>query len=142
MLWLFRMGLGLTVLVVGSVFVGVLGARGGWRRCTRRTGPGSPPSLVYAAIPLVPGVISTGRLTALVAYAAVPWFVHLLRVAVGIGTADPHAAADDLVDGIIGLSRRERVRRTALLAIVTGARRGPRPGRARRSSRSSPSSSG
>ena len=67
----------------------------------------------------MPGVISTGRLTALFAYAAIPWFVHLLRVAVGIGTADPAAAKDDLRDGIIGLSIRERVRRTALLAIVT-----------------------
>ena len=95
--------------------------------------------LVYAAIPLVPGVISTGRLTALVAYAAVPWFVHLLRVAVGIGTADPAPAADDLVDGIIGLSRpragpahgaagdRHRARRGP------GARRAPRRrGRRRR----------
>ena len=58
-------------------------------------------------------------LSGLVAYAALPWFVHLLRVAVGIGTADPAAAADDLVEGIIPLTVRERVRRTALLLIVT-----------------------
>ena len=88
--------------------------------------------LVYAAIPLVPGVISTGRLTALVAYAAVPWFVQLLRVAVGIGTADPASAADDLADGIIGLAVRERVRRTALLADRHRPRRGAGAGRARR----------
>ncbi len=87
-LWLFRMGLGLTVLVVGLVFLGVLGA---WRLATLYPSNRARIAalLVYAAIPLVPGVISTGRLTALVAYAAVPWFVHLLRVAVGIGTADP-----------------------------------------------------
>ena len=117
-LWLFRMGLGLTVLVVGLIFLGVLGA---WRLATLYPSNRARIAalLVYAAIPLVPGVVSTGRLTALVAYAAVPWFVHLLRVAVGIGTADPHAATDELVDGIIGLTRRERVRRTALLAIVT-----------------------
>ena len=54
-------------------------------------------------MPLVPGVMSTGDLSGLVAYAAVPWFVHLLRVAVGIGTADPAAAEIDLVDGVIPL---------------------------------------
>ena len=127
-LWLFRMGLGLTVLVVGSVLVGVWGT---WRLATLYPSNRARivALLVYAALPLVPGVISTGRLTALFAYAAIPWFVHLLRVAVGIGTADPAAAQDDLRDGIIGLSIRERVRRTALLAIVTGARRGAGAGR-------------
>ncbi len=117
-LWLFRMGLGLTVLVVGSIFVGVWGT---WRLATlypsNRARIGA--LLVYAAVPLVPGVISTGRLSALFAYAALPWFVHLLRNAVGIGTADPAAAADDLRDGIIALARRERVRRTALLTVAT-----------------------
>ena len=62
--------------------------------------------------------MSTGRLSALVAYAAVPWFVHLLRVAVGIGTADPAAADTDLVDGVLAPSRRDRVRRTAMLTIA------------------------
>ncbi len=120
-LWLFRMGLGLTVIVVGSVFVGVWGT---WRLAT--VFPSSRARIaalvVYAAVPLVPGVISTGRLSALLAYAAVPWFVHLLRLAVGIGTADPLAAAhgqDELVDGVIDLRVRERVRRTALLALVS-----------------------
>ena len=76
----------------------------------------------------LPGVMSTGNLSALVAYAAVPWFVHLLRVAVGIGTPDPAAAATDLVEGVIPLGGRERVRRTALLLIVTalGHRNGAR----------------
>ena len=118
-LWLFRMGLGLTFLVVGSVFVGVWGA---WRLATLFPSNRSRMAVlaVYAAVPLVPGVISTGRLTALVGYAAIPWFVHLLRWAVGIGTADPQAS-DDLVDGIIGLGRRERLRRTALVALVAAA---------------------
>ena len=116
MLWLFRMGLGLTVLVVGAVFVGVWGA---WRLATLFPSNRSRMAVmvVYAAIPLTPGVISTGRFTALVGYAAIPWFVHLLRLAVGLGTADPKAS-DDLVDGIIGLGRRERLRRTALVALV------------------------
>ncbi len=117
-LWLFRMGLGLTVLVVGLVFLGALGT---WRLATLypATRARVVALIVYAAIPLAPGIISTGRLSALVAYAAVPWFVNLLRIAVGIGTADPNTAAEDMVDGIIALSWRERLRRTALLAIAT-----------------------
>ena len=111
-LWLFHMGLGLTMLVVGLVLLGVWGM---WRLAT--TYPSNRARivalLVYAAIPLTPGIISTGRLSALVAYAAVPWFVHLLRIAVGIGTADPAAQGDELVDGILAPPAAERVRRTA-----------------------------
>jgi GT2 family glycosyltransferase len=117
-LWLARSGLGLTVIVVGLVLLGVAGA---WKLATvfptnraRVTA-----FVVYAAVPLTPGVMSTGRLTALVAYAAVPWFVQLLRGAVGIGTADPTATGDGLVDGLFELSTRERARRTAVLAVVT-----------------------
>ena len=109
--WLFKMGAGLTILLIGLV---VLGAWGMWRLATvfptnraRITA-----LLVYAAVPLLPGVISTGRLSALVGYAAVPWFVNLLRTAAGIGTADPAAAAVDLADGVIVLSARERIRRS------------------------------
>jgi len=117
-LWLFRMGLGLTMLVVGLIIVGVWGA---WRLATVNPTNRAriTATVVYAAVPLVPGVMSTGNLSGLVAYAAVPWFVHLLRVAVGIGTPDPAAAATDLVEGVIPLGGRERVRRTALLLIVT-----------------------
>ena len=115
--WLFDLGAGPTVLVVGLVLAGGLGA---WR-----LGDLFPSSrerivalVVYVAMPLVPGVISTGRLGALVAYAAVPWFVHLVRVAVGIGTADPASASVDLTDGILAPGWRERVRRTAIAGIV------------------------
>src|SRR5262249_25610051 len=116
-LWLFHQGLGLTVLVVGLILLGVWGT---WRLATgvpsnraRVTALGG-----YAALPPVPGVMSTGRLSALLGPAAVPWFVHLLRAAVGIGTADPAAAAVDLADGILPLRPRERVRRTAMLTIA------------------------
>ncbi|CAN5784242.1 hypothetical protein BH18ACT2_BH18ACT2_18890 [soil metagenome] len=118
-LWLFRMGLGLTFLVIGLVVLGVWGA---WRLAT--VFPTNRARItvlvVYATVPLLPGVISTGRLSALVAYAAVPWFVHLLRTSVGIGTADPAAADVDLVDGVIALAGRERLRRAALTAVVVG----------------------
>ena len=113
--WLFKMGAGLTILLIGLIVLGVWGM---WRLATvfptnraRITA-----LLVYAAVPLLPGVISTGRLSALVGYAAVPWFVNLLRTAAGIGTADPAAAAVDLADGVIALSVRERIRRSALVA--------------------------
>ena len=96
---LFRMGLGLTLSVVGLF---VIGAAGMWRLAAVFPANRSRIAalVVYAATPLVPGVISTGRLSALVGYAGVPWFVHLLRSAAGIGTADPATADDDLVDGI------------------------------------------
>ncbi|WP_117000746.1 glycosyltransferase [Desertimonas flava] len=115
--WLFNMSLGLTALVVGLILLGGLGV---WRLADLF--PSNRERIValvtYVAMPLVPGVVSTGRLGALVAFAAVPWFVHLLRVSVGIGTADPASAAVDLVDGIVELEPRERVRRAAVLAIV------------------------
>jgi GT2 family glycosyltransferase len=125
-LWLARSGLGLTVIVVGLVLIGVAGA---WKLATVfPTNRARVTALaVYAAVPLTPGVISTGRLTALVAYAAVPWFVHLLRTAVGIGTADPAATSDALVDGVFALSVRERIRRTVVLAIVTAVAVGMAP---------------
>lgn len=116
-LWLFDMDLSLTVLVVGLVLLGALGV---WRLADLF--PSTRERVValatYVAMPIVPGVISTGRLGALVAYAAVPWFVHLLRLAVGIGTADPDSTNPDLVDGIAPPGGRERVRRTAGLGIV------------------------
>ncbi len=116
-LWLFHMGLGLTMTVVGLVLLGGLGV---WRLT------GLFPSnrertvalVTYMAMPLLPGVISTGRLSALVAFAAVPWFVHLLRLAIGIGTADPSSVSVDLVEGILDLAPRERIRRTAVAGIV------------------------
>ncbi len=125
-LWFAHSGLGLTVIVVGLVLIGVAGA---WRLAkVFPTNQARVAALVvYAAVPLIPGVISTGRLTALVAYAAVPWFVHLLRTAVGIGTADPVSTGDELVDGVFELSTRERIRRTVVLAIVTAIAVGMAP---------------
>ena len=117
-LWAGKSGLGLTVLVVGSLFLGLLGV---WKLAS--VFPHQRARIValvaYAATPLVPGLVSTGRLGGLCAYAALPWFVHLLRRALGIGTVDPALADDDVVDGVIEPPVRERVRRTAVLALVT-----------------------
>jgi GT2 family glycosyltransferase len=116
-LWLFHMGLGLTVTVVGAILLGGLGV---WRLADLF--PSNRERIValvtYVAMPLVPGVISTGRLSALIAYAALPWFVHLVRNAAGIGTADPNAVAADLADGVISLGARERIRRIAVAGIT------------------------
>jgi GT2 family glycosyltransferase len=115
--WLFQMGLGLTVVVVGAILLGGLGV---WRLTDLF--PSNRERIValvtYVAMPLLPGVISTGRLSALVAYAALPWFVHLVRSAVGIGTADPKAVVADLADGVISLRPRERIRRIAVAGVV------------------------
>lgn len=114
---LFRMGLAHTVAVVGLVLAGVLGAA--------RVGTVFPSTrarlasfVVYGAVPLVPGMLAQGRWTGLVAYAAVPWFVHLLRRAAGIGTADPRLALLDLVDGVSPQAWRDRVRYFAYLGLV------------------------
>jgi GT2 family glycosyltransferase len=116
-LWLFHMGLGLTVVVVGSILLGGLGV---WRLADLF--PSNRERIValitYVAMPLLPGVISTGRLTALISFAALPWFVHLVRSAAGIGTADPGAVAADLPDGVLQLGPRERIRRIAVAGIV------------------------
>jgi GT2 family glycosyltransferase len=115
--WLFHMGLGLTVVVVGSILLGALGV---WRLADLF--PSNRERIValvtYVAMPLLPGVISTGRLTALISFAALPWFVHLVRSAAGIGTADPGAVAADLPDGVLQLGPRERIRRSAVAGIV------------------------
>ena len=116
---LFRMGLAMTLSVVGLF---VIGAAGMWRLAAVFPANRSRISamVVYVATPLVPGVLATGRWSVLVWYAALPWMVYLLRRAVGIGTADPDTADDDLIDGIGPTSRRDRLRYMAL--VVAGAR--------------------
>ena len=135
-LWLWRMGLGLTVIVVGLDPARRVGRVAAGDGLPVEPGAHRRPR-VYAAIPLVPGVVSTGRLSGLVAYAAVPWFVHLLRNAAGIGTADPAADVQDLVEGVLDLRRprarpahgaaRPRRRRSPCRSLRRPA--GPRPGR-------------
>jgi len=114
---LFHMGLAHTVAVIGLVLAGILGAA--------RVGTVFPSTrarlasfVVYGAVPLVSGMLAQGRWTGLVAYAAVPWFVHLLRRAAGIGTADPRLVVLDLVDGLARLTWRDRVRYFAYLGLV------------------------
>jgi len=116
---LFRMDLAMTLSVVGLF---VIGAAGMWRLAAVFPANRSRISamVVYVATPLVPGVLATGRWSVLVWYAALPWMVYLLRRAVGIGTADPDTADEDLTDGIGPTSRRDRLRYMALSALVLG----------------------
>jgi GT2 family glycosyltransferase len=115
----FRMELAMTLSVLGLV---ILGAAGAWRLAgvfpTTRARVAA--MVVYTATPLVPGLMATGRWSGLVWYATLPWVVHFLRRAAGIGTADPGLAGSDLVDGIADPGLRQRIRYLALGAIVLG----------------------
>jgi GT2 family glycosyltransferase len=115
----FRMELLMTMTVIGLV---VFGAAGAWRLASvfPTTRARVAAMVVYTATPLVPGLMATGRWSALVWYASLPWMVHYLRRSAGIGTADPGLAGSDLVDGIADPGLRQRIRYLALGAIVLG----------------------
>lgn len=114
---LFRPDLALTMSVIGLVLVGAAGA---WRLAALfpTTRARIVAMVVYVATPLVPGSMATGRLSALVLFAVLPWAVHFIRRAAGIGTADPSLASIDLVDAVADLPQRERVRHLALATLV------------------------
>ena len=114
---LFHMGMLQTLFVVGLV---VVGAAGMWKVATvfPSTRAQVAALVVYAATPLISGSMSSGRLTVLVVYAVAPWFVQLVARASGVATADPRSADTDLPDGLVDLVPLERVRRTALAALV------------------------
>jgi len=115
----FRMELAMTMAVLGLVVFGVAGA---WRAAgvfpMNRARVAA--MVVYAATPLVPGLMATGSWSGLVWYAALPWAVHFLRRSAGIGTADPDLAGSDLVEGIADPGLRQRIRYLALGALVLG----------------------
>ncbi len=54
----------------------------------------------------------------LVVFAATPWFLHLVRRAAGIETADPFSADLDIADGVVDLAPGDRLRRTLTAALV------------------------
>jgi hypothetical protein len=114
---LFRMGMLQTLFVLGSV---VVGAAGIWRLATvfPSTRARIAALVVYAASPLVSGSMSDGRLTVLVVYASTPWFLHLVRRAAGIETADPRSADLDVPDGVVDLAVDVRTRRVMAAGIA------------------------
>ncbi len=115
---LFHEGLALTVLALGLVLLGILGAS--------RLASVFPLSrariaaiVVYAAAPVVARSLGSGALDALVLYAALPWTVELLRRIAGIATADPGAVLGDLPDGLDDPTPVLRRRLIAGLILVT-----------------------
>ena len=116
---LFKMGGLHTAFVLGLVVIGLIGL---WKLATvfpsTRARIGA--LVVYAASPLIGGAMSSGRLSVLVAFASTPWIIHSIRRAVGVETAHPRSAELDLPDGVVTLSWPERVRRTAVAAVVVG----------------------
>ena len=112
---LFHPGLLFTASVIGLFLIGLAGAY--------RLGATFPSArarlsvlLVYGAVPLPSQLLSSGRWSALVVYAALPWSVHLLRRFSGI---DPFVTAEGDIDGDVRLSRRRRFRQFAQLALLT-----------------------
>ena len=115
---LFHEGLALTVLALGLVLLGILGAS--------RLASVFPLSrariaaiVVYAGAPVVARALGSGALDALVLYAALPWTVELLRRIAGIATADPGAVLGDLPDGLDDPTPVLRRRLIAGLILVT-----------------------
>jgi len=114
---LFRMGMLQTLFVLGLVIVAAAGL---WRLAAVFPSTRARVSavLVYATVPLVSGSMSDGRLTVLVVLAATPWFLHLVRRAAGVETADPRVAGSDLADGLVDLAVDERLRLVLAAGIV------------------------
>jgi GT2 family glycosyltransferase len=118
---LFHMGLLHTLLVVGLLLVGALGA---WRLAaifpTARAR--ITVLMVYTAVPLPSNLLSSGRWGALVGFAAVPWAINLMRRAAGLDTRwlDNESSVDGVRD-VSAVKRRWLLARLALLTAVAGA---------------------
>ena len=113
---LFHMGLLHTIAVLGLVLAGFLGAY--------RLGSVFPTArarlttlVVYAAVALPSQLLSAGRWSALVVYAATPWALHIGRRFAGIDTFATPPGVD--VDGVGALPARRELRLFAQLALLS-----------------------
>lgn len=75
--------------------------------------------LAYAAVPLPYAAVASGRHQALVAYAVLPWSLHLIRSFGGIGGPVRSDARRDVVRHLSSLQRITQVARLSLLMAVT-----------------------
>jgi hypothetical protein len=75
--------------------------------------------IVYSAGPIVPLMLGSGDLDALVVYAVLPWIAHLSRRFAGIVAADVSTVEGDLVDGVLPLSQTQRRRLFSAIVLVT-----------------------
>lgn len=115
---LFHMGLLQTVGVLGLLLVGYLGI---WRLAslfpTARARIAA--LVVYAAVPLPSQLLSSGRWSALVCYATVPWVIHLLPRSAGIESFDRVDHLSNSADGLRAIPARARLRMLCQLALLT-----------------------
>jgi GT2 family glycosyltransferase len=113
---LFHMGLLHTFAVLGLLLAGYLGA---WRLATIFPTVRARIALlvVYAAVPLPSQLLSAGRWTALVCYAAGPWVVHLLRRLAGLDTR--WIDSEPELETVRDVSRRKQFRIIAQLVLIS-----------------------
>lgn len=77
--------------------------------------------LAYAAVPLPYAAVASGRHQALIAYAALPWSLHLIRSFGGLGGPVRSDARRDVVRHLSSAQRVSQVARLSLLMAVTFA---------------------
>ncbi|MTA28304.1 MAG: glycosyltransferase, partial [Actinobacteria bacterium] len=113
-----------TIAVVGLVAAGWLGAS---RLCAVASAPRARliGTIAYAAIPLPYAAVAAGRLQALIAYAVLPWALHLMRLFGGLGlprgVEESSRTVGDVIDHPDTTTRVRIVSSFALLMGVTAA---------------------
>jgi GT2 family glycosyltransferase len=112
----FHMGLLHTIAVLGLLLAGYLGA---WRLATifPTVRARITVLVVYAAVPLPSQLLSAGRWSALVCYAAAPWVVHLLRRLAGLDTR--WIDSEPELETVREVPRRKLVRIFAQLSLIS-----------------------
>lgn len=113
-----------TMAIIGLVAAGWLGAS---RLCAVASVPRARliGTIAYAAVPLPYAAVAAGRLQALIAYAVLPWALHLMRLFGGLGlprgAEESSRAVGDVVDHPDTATRVRLVSSFALLMSVTAA---------------------
>lgn len=115
-----KMGLVHTLMTIGLIPMGWWGAARLLRvfahERARLTG-----ILVYAAVPLPYAAVAAGRHQVLIAYAAIPWALHLLRTFSGIGGPVVDEDRRDVVEHPFMTQRLKAVAKLSILFAVTMA---------------------